>query len=189
MEGGSRARAVFLDRDGVLVRDVHHLVMPEQLELLPGVPEALRRLRGAGWRLIVVTNQSVVARGWISEEELQGIHRVLQDQLDSHGAALDALYYCPHHPSGAVPAYRLACQCRKPAPGLLLRAAREWAIDLRASVVVGDALSDVEAGRRAGTRTVLIRSSEIAEERDEGPAPDYVARDLPDASRWILERL
>ncbi len=194
----SLGRAVFLDRDGVLIADVDHLVAPEQIRILPRVPEALARFRAAGWRLIIATNQSVVARGWITEERLGKIHQVLRDQLRAQGAEVDAVYYCPHHPEGCVPAYRRECACRKPNPGMLLQAAREWHLDLARSVIIGDALSDVEAGRRAGCRTVLIRtaagraSAEHAEADDgaEGPvSPDYVAADVWDGAEWILTHL
>ncbi|HEV2356426.1 MAG TPA: HAD family hydrolase [bacterium] len=188
----ARRRAVFLDRDGVVVRDVDHLTSASQLDILPGVPESLRRLRDAGWAVVVVTNQSVVARGWVTEEGLREIHSDLEARLRARGAALDAIYYCPHHPDGAVAAYRVACDCRKPQPGLLLRAAADLGIDLAASVMVGDAASDMEAGRRAGCRTALIRSASpgrMPVSRDPGedrPAPDYVAATLADAVEWIL---
>lgn len=178
------ARAVFLDRDGVLIADVHHLTAPEQIRVLPRVPEALIRLRAAGWRLIVATNQSVVARGGIGEERLQEIHQALLATLRAHGAEIDAVYYCPHHPEGSVAAYRRVCACRKPSPGMLLQASEDWHLDLARSVIVGDAPSDTEAGRRTGCRTVLIRGGER-----EGPGkvrPDYVAGDLWDATAWIL---
>lgn len=196
-------RAVLLDRDGVLIADVGHLTSPDQIRVLPRVPEALRRLRAAGWRLIVATNQSVVARGRITEAQLREIHRVLLEALRARGAEIDAVYYCPHHPAGAVAEYRRACDCRKPGPGMLLRAAREWRLDLSQSVVVGDAPSDIEAGRRAGCRTVLIGSGEgvgpargrrtraAARPPQDAPgapdaAPDHVARDLWEAASWIL---
>ncbi len=184
-------RAVFLDRDGVLIADVDHLTAVEQLHILPRVPEALARLRAAGWELIIATNQSVVARGWITEDRLREIHRVLLARLRAHGAEIDAVYYCPHHPEGFVQEYRRICECRKPKAGMLLEAATERDLDLARSVVVGDAPSDIEAGRRAGCRTVLIRP--------EGPSPravpgevggsavsDHVARDLWEAMEWIL---
>jgi mannose-1-phosphate guanylyltransferase/phosphomannomutase len=180
--GGSRRRAVFVDRDGVLIRDVDHLTSTSQLEILPGVPEALRRLHGAGWAIVVVTNQSVVARGWLTEEALREIHRELALRLAARGAALDAIYHCPHHPEGS-------CDCRKPKPGMLLRAAADLGIDLAASVMVGDAPSDVEAGRRAGCRTVLIRDTAAAVRGAgtlEASTPDHVARDLAAAADWIL---
>ena len=106
-----------MDRDGVLVADVHHLRRADQLRLLPGVPQALVRLREAGWMLVVATNQSVVARGWLSEAELQSVHGVLIEMLGERGAMLDRIYYCPHHPQGEVPEYRRACPCRKPTHG------------------------------------------------------------------------
>ncbi|HEV2440145.1 MAG TPA: HAD-IIIA family hydrolase [bacterium] len=180
-------RAVFVDRDGVLIRDVDHLTSAAQIEILPGVAESLRRLRDDGWAVVVVTNQSVVARGLVTEEGLREIHRALQAQLGLRGPVIDAIYYCPHHPEGAAAAYRVVCDCRKPEAGLLLRAAADLGIDLAASVMVGDAVSDVEAGRRAGCRTVLLRAA-----RESGPPPagrvaaDHVATDLADAVRWIL---
>ena len=154
-----RRRAVFVDRDGVLVRDVDHLTSASALEILPDVPETLRRLRDAGWAVVVVTNQSVVARGWVTEEGLREIHAELASRLAASDATLDGIYYCPHHPEGSVAAYRAVCDCRKPQPGLLRRAAADLGIDLAASVMVGDALTDVEAGLRAGCRTVLIRAA------------------------------
>lgn len=186
----SGRRAAFLDRDGVLIRDVVHLVDASRIEILPGVPDALRRLRDAQWMIVVVTNQSVVARGMVSETELRGIHDGLEARLRVHGATLDAIYYCPHHPEGAVEPYRVVCDCRKPKPGLLVRAAADLGIDLRASVMVGDTDSDIEAGRRAGCRTVLLTGSA-------GTAPagssatgartaDHVAVDLAAAADWIL---
>lgn len=180
-------RAVFLDRDDVLIRDVDHLTSASQIEILPGVPESLRRLHDAGWAVVVVTNQSVVARGLVTEEGLREIHRALEAQLRSRGAALDAIYYCPHHPDGEVAAYRAVCDCRKPQPGLLLRAAPDLGIDLGASVMVGDAASDIEAGRLAGCRTVLLRAA-----RKDGAVPagylaaDHIAADLAEAVGWIL---
>lgn len=190
--GGGR-RAVFLDRDGVLIRDVVHLTDASQIEILPGAPAGVRRLHRAGWMIVVVTNQSVVARGMVSEDELRRIHDALESRLLVRGAALDAIYYCPHHPEGAIDAYRVVCDCRKPAPGLLLRAASDLGIDLRASVMIGDAATDVEAGRRAGCRTVRLHGP--AGEAPAGPAmargrdADHVAADLAAAADWILAEM
>jgi D-glycero-D-manno-heptose 1,7-bisphosphate phosphatase len=178
----SGRRAVFVDRDGVLIRDVKHLTSSAQIEILPGVPESLRRLRDAGWAVVVVTNQSVVARGMVTEDGLREIHRALAAQLRARGAALDGIYYCPHHPEGAVAAYRRVCDCRKPQPGLLLRAAADLGIDLGASVMVGDAASDIEAGRRAGCRTVLLGATGAAG----ATRADHAATDLAAAVGWIL---
>lgn len=149
-------RAVFLDRDGTIIEDADYLTGPEQIRILPGVPKALRRLREAGFLLVVVTNQSAIARGLLTEEKLALIHAELDRRLAAEGAAVDAYYHCPHLPEGTVERYARACDCRKPAPGLLVRAAQEWGIDLARSHAVGDAERDVEAGRRAGCCTVLI---------------------------------
>lgn len=186
----SGRRAVFLDRDGVLIRDVVHLADASQIEILPGVPDALRRLRDARWMIVVVTNQSVVARGMVSETDLRGIHDVLESRLRARGATLDAIYYCPHHPEGAVDAYRVLCDCRKPKPGLLRRAAADLGIDLPVSVMVGDTNADIEAGRRAGCRTVLLTGSAGAAAPVSSAAgartADHVAADLAAAADWIL---
>jgi D-glycero-D-manno-heptose 1,7-bisphosphate phosphatase len=188
----SGRRAVFLDRDGVLIRDVNHLTSASQIEILPGVPEALRRLHDAGWTLIVATNQSVVARGLVTEDELREIHRALEERLRRCGATIDAVYYCPHHPHGAVARYRQVCDCRKPEPGLLLRAADELGVNLGASVMVGDTAADMQAGRRAGCRTVLIRTVDCEDAvpahslgSEDAGAFDYLASDLQEASEWI----
>jgi len=182
-------RAVFVDRDGVLIRDVNHLTAASQIEVLDGVPQSLRRLRDAGWAVVVATNQSVVARGWITEDGLREIHRALTAQLGAGGAVLDAIYYCPHHPDGAMAAYRTMCDCRKPRPGMLVRAAADLNLDLRASVMVGDASSDIEAGRQAGCRTVLIRDGGGTAARsgnNSAAVADYVASDFAHAVDWIL---
>jgi D-glycero-D-manno-heptose 1,7-bisphosphate phosphatase len=149
-------RAVFLDRDGTIVRDVDYLTEVGQLEILPGVPDALRLLREAGFLLLVVTNQSAIARGWLTEEALAAIHAELNRRLEAEGARIDGFYHCPHLPDGTVPAYACECTCRKPRPGLIERAAREWQADLARSYVVGDSERDVEAGRRAGCVALRI---------------------------------
>jgi len=149
-------RAVFLDRDGTIIEDVDYLTQIDQLRILPGVPQALRRLKEAGFLLIVVTNQSAVARGWLTEEKLAEIHAELNRRLKAEGAAVDAFYHCPHLPDGSVGRYARVCDCRKPAPGLFLRAAEEWGIDLSRSYAVGDAQRDVEAARRAGCFAILL---------------------------------
>ena len=147
-------RAVFLDRDGTLNRHIGFLTRPEELELLPGAAEAVRLLNRAGYLAIVVTNQPVIARGECSFGTLQAIHDKLETELGREGAFLDAVYYCPHHPDrgfpGERPAYKVACTCRKPQPGLLLRAAADFHIDLSQSILIGDRDGDVETGLRAG---------------------------------------
>lgn len=148
--------ALFIDRDGTLVLPRHYLPSCPDLRIYHGLGTGLRRLQNAGWLLVIITNQSGVARGYLSEADLDGMHVDLAGRLDAVGVRINGIYTCPHHPEGVVPRYSLACQCRKPKPGLLLRAAEDLDIDLVQSWFVGDMLDDVEAGNRAGCRTVLV---------------------------------
>jgi D-glycero-D-manno-heptose 1,7-bisphosphate phosphatase len=177
-------KAVFLDRDGTLLVERGYITSPEQVTLLPGVAQGLARLKAAGWRLLVVTNQACVAKGLITEEELGGIHQRMVMMLGAEGVMLDGVYWCPHHPEGTVMEYAVECGCRKPRPGLLEQAAREHGVDLEASVMVGDTLRDLEAGRGAGTRTVLVRTGKGAATAH---GADFVADDLRAAAEWILK--
>lgn len=187
-------RAVFLDRDGVIVEDVGYVTQPGQLRLLPGVPGALARLKAAGFHLFMATNQAVVARGMVTEEELVAIHDRISALLrEAGGPGLDANYACPHHPDATLPTYRLDCSCRKPKPGLLLRGAEEHRIDLSASFMVGDRLTDVAAGASAGCRTILVQTGQhdapliqTAEPWDTTVQPTHTCPDLPAAADWIL---
>lgn len=155
-----KQRAVFLDRDGTLNKYVSFLRKPEQLELLEGAAEAVRKINLSGYLAIVVTNQPVVARGEVTVEELDLIHRKLETLLGEKGAYLDAIYYCPHHPDrgyeGEVTNLKIECDCRKPQPGMLLRAAEEYNIDLSKSWMIGDSENDILAGKRAGCKTMLL---------------------------------
>lgn len=153
-------KAVFLDRDGTLNRYIGFLRSPEELELLPGVGEAVRRINASGYLAILVTNQPVIARGEVTVEGLREIHNKLETLLGKEGAYLDAIYYCPHHPHSGFPGeikeLKFDCACRKPKPGLLLQAAEDYHIDLTSSIMVGDRESDILAGKAAGCRTVLL---------------------------------
>jgi D-glycero-D-manno-heptose 1,7-bisphosphate phosphatase len=188
-------RAVFLDRDGVLNEDIHLLTAPDQLRLLPGVPNALARLHDAGYLLLVVTNQTVVARGLCTEQDVDSVHRRLQSMVSAAGGpVLDGWYVCPHHPSATVPEYRQICDCRKPAPGLLWRGAKEQGVSLADSFMVGDRPTDLLAGVRAGCRTVLVLTGrhdrppiETAEGDLPAVTPDAVCRDMEAAADWILQ--
>ncbi|HOP40371.1 MAG TPA: D-glycero-beta-D-manno-heptose 1,7-bisphosphate 7-phosphatase [Geobacteraceae bacterium] len=151
-------RAVFLDRDGVINVEKEYLYRIEDFQFLPGVPRSLRLLKEAGFLLIVVTNQSGVARGYFHLADVHRLHRYLQDQLGSYGVAIDGFYICPHHPDHGTGEYRVECSCRKPMPGLIERAAADFGIDLKRSFLVGDKLSDLEAGRAAGCRCFLVRT-------------------------------
>lgn len=181
--------AVFLDKDGTLVEDVPYNVEPRLMRLAPRAGEALRLL-APHYRLVVISNQSGVARGYFLEAALGGVELRLRQLLAACGVELAGFYYCPHHPQGQVAAYRLACDCRKPRPGMLLAAAREHNLNLRQSWMVGDILDDVEAGRRAGCRTVLVDNGGETEWRTSADRqPDFTAGDLYEAAEWILQNL
>jgi histidinol-phosphate phosphatase family protein len=178
--------AVFLDKDGTLVENVPYNVDPARVRLHPDAGEALRTLHAAGYPLVVITNQSGVARGYFPESALAGVEARLRALVEGAGAPLDGFYYCPHHPRGTVAEYAVDCACRKPRPGLFLRAARERGIDLQRSWFVGDILDDVEAGRRAGCRTILLdRGNETEWVLSWRRLPHHVAGDLGEAARVI----
>lgn len=178
-------RAIFLDRDGTLVEARHYPSRPEQLVLSPGIGPELAVLQRAGFRLAVITNQSGIARGYLTEAELAAMHAHLRRELARLGVRLDAIYYCPHHPDGTVAPFNIACDCRKPAPGMLLRGAAELHVDLNRSWVVGDILDDIEAGASAGCRTVLVDLGTEGPPATAARAPTAVARDARHALRII----
>lgn len=149
-------RAVFLDRDGTLVHARHYPARPDELVLFPNLAPGLVRLREADFLLVLITNQAGLAHGYFSPHDLDAMHAHLQHELQRLGVQLDALYHCPHHPDGTIAELALRCACRKPQPGMLLRAAADRNIDLGASWMIGDILHDVEAGNRAGCRTILV---------------------------------
>lgn len=190
LSGRQLRRAVFLDRDGTINREVNHLSSPDQLELLPGVADAIRRLNRNGTLSVVITNQPVVARGDLSLENLDRIHARLESRLGAGGAFLDGIYFCPHHPDkgfpGEIVELKCTCTCRKPEPGLIDQACRDLYIGRTDSWMVGDTTSDIEAGRRAGIRTVLLRTGHAGADAKYAVRPDYTAPDLADAIDWIL---
>ncbi len=185
--------AVFIDRDGTLTDEVGYVNHPSRLRLLPRSAEAIRRLNAAGVAAVVVTNQAGIARGYFSEKLLDEVHDVLRAQLAAAGARLDGLYACVHHPSEGEPPYRARCDCRKPQPGLLVRAAAELGLDLTRSTMVGDKASDLVPARTVGAGAVLVLTGygrgewEYRRERFEAD-PDHVAGDLLDAVEWTLAR-
>ena len=185
--GRAPRAAVFLDKDGTLIEDVPYNVDPDLIRLTDGAADGLRALHAAGYLLIVVSNQSGVARGYFEEGALVGVERRLRALLGEAGATLAGFYYCPHHPEGGVDVYAVACICRKPAAGLIERAAREHGVDLARSWLIGDILHDVEAGRRAGCRTILLDVGHETEwELTADRTPDIVAGSLLDAAHVIL---
>lgn len=164
--GGSAAaprKAAFLDRDGVINLDRAYVSRWEDFEFVPGAVDAMRRLKQAGYALVVVTNQSGIARGYYSEAQYQALTDAMQQALADAGAAVDAVYHCPHHPKGKVAELAIDCDCRKPAPGMILRAAKELNLSLADSILVGDKPSDIEAARAAGVGRAYIVQSDNAE--------------------------
>lgn len=149
-------KVIFLDKDGTLIEDVPYNCDVNLIRLLPGARDGLRRLQAAGYRLIVVSNQPGVAHGYFPNDALGPVESALRSLLADEAIRLDGFYYCPHHPDGRLAAYAMACDCRKPSPGLLIQAASDYGVDLHRSWMIGDILHDVEAGRRAGCRTILI---------------------------------
>lgn len=177
------------------MREIHYLADPSRLALLPGAGRAVAKLNAAGFAVVVVTNQSGVARGLSTEDRVRQIHAKLTGLMARHGARLDGIYFCPHHPEGAVEAYRKACSCRKPGTGLFVRARDDLALNLSGSYHVGDKRSDVEAAARAGLVSILVLSGYGRQEWEAclraGPdslMPDYVARGLAEAAEWVLRR-
>lgn len=156
-------RAVFIDRDGTINEEKEYLYRPDDFVFIPGAPQAIRLLNEAGFLVIVVTNQSGVARGYYTEEDVHLLHRHIALNLEQSGARVDAWFYCPHHPAGRG-SYALPCRCRKPLPGMLLEAAGRFAIDLESSIMIGDKLVDMQAGAAAGCRSILVRTGYGSEE-------------------------
>jgi D-glycero-D-manno-heptose 1,7-bisphosphate phosphatase len=173
LQGNAHGPAIFLDRDGVINRDLHYVYRTEDFHFLPGIMDACRAFVAAGFRLVVVTNQAGIARGLYTLADLEILHCWMTEQFDSAGAPLSGIYFCPHHPEGRVDQFRTNCDCRKPAPGMLLKAQRDLNIDLPRSILIGDKVSDVLAGRAAGVgRCYLVghNPDETAEKSSEAIA-------------------
>ena len=180
-------RAIFLDKDGTLIEDVPYNVDVARIRFAPGAEHAVPRLADAGYAIAVVSNQAGVARGMFDEASVAAVGHALTERLAALGVGLAGFYYCPHDPAGAVERYRRICGCHKPAPGLLERAASELGIDLEASWMIGDILDDIEAGRRAGCRTILLDAGSETEWRmSRERLPHHVAEDLEEAAELIL---
>lgn len=183
--------AVFLDRDGTLNEEVGYINHISRFKLYPWAARAIKTLNDAGLKAILVTNQAGVARGYFKEEMVLAVHDKLRADLAAEGARLDAIYYCPHHPTAGEPPYRSDCQCRKPRPGLLERAAREHGIDLSRSFMIGDKYTDVELARRVGARGIMVMTGygrgEYEYQRDSWKGdPDHIAEDVAAATAWII---
>lgn len=181
--------AVFLDRDGTVCEEVGYLKNLEKLHLIDGSAEAVRIINRHGWKVVIISNQSGIARGYMNEAEVEVVNDTLLQKLNHEKAHVDGIYYCPHHPQGNPP-YNISCNCRKPASGMLLRAAKELKIDLRRSLVVGDKLTDVETANRLQISGILVLTGfgEGESKSMDNPVlskkPVYIARNLLNAIRW-----
>lgn len=187
-------RIIFLDRDGTLNEEVNYLHRKEDLKILSGVPEALHLLKKQGYRLVVITNQAGVARGYYSEDEVKELHRYMNALLREQGAEIDAFFYCPHHPEHGIGSYRQNCHCRKPETGMFEMAEQYFDVDKEHSWMIGDKLIDVEAGKKYGVRTILVGTGYGAQihagmaGEGSGRVYDIYAETLMDAARAIMER-
>ncbi|HLC45235.1 MAG TPA: HAD-IIIA family hydrolase, partial [archaeon] len=189
-------KAVFLDRDGTIIEEANLLTKYEQVKYIPGVFEAVKKLNDAGFAVVIVSNQPVVARNLATEKQVLEVQERINKDFGERGAELDAFYYCPHHPekhhADGNPAYRMECECRKPKPGMLLKAAERLGIDLESSWMVGDQNRDVAAGKRVGCKAILVGTGyagkQAGTDKKEGFEPDFSAKDLPAAVELILKR-
>ena len=177
----ARNKAVFLDRDGTIARDVPYCSRPEDFELLPRVAEAIKLLNDSGFKVVVITNQSGIGRGYFTEDMLGKIHHKMLNELNSSGAVIDAIYYCSHHPDDD-------CECRKPKPAMILQAAHDLDIDLCQSYFIGDKDLDVEAGKNARCLTVHIAIANENSDKTTRYKPDATLPDLYEAARWVITR-
>jgi D-glycero-D-manno-heptose 1,7-bisphosphate phosphatase len=185
--------AIFLDRDGTLNEENGHITTPDQFRLYNFAAEAVRLINQSGRMAVVLTNQSGIARDYLTEATLLKIHERMEGLLRSQGARIDAIYYCAHHPDYGPAPYRIHCDCRKPRPGLVVKAASDLNLDLSRSYVIGDRYRDVEAGHAAGARGVMVLTGFGREEYESDRRcwprqPEYVAEDLLEAVKWVLRR-
>lgn len=177
-------KAVFLDRDGVINEERGYVWLRNDLVLLPGVEEALRQIRNAGYLTIVITNQSGIAKGLYTKQDVKDLHCHLEQDLKAQGAHIDAFYFCPHHPEGKVAEYSVQCDCRKPGNGLVLQAANDWDIDLKSSYFIGDSERDIIAGKKSGCTTFGVQTGHGFTHTVS--QPDYLVKNLSEAVRAIL---
>jgi D-glycero-D-manno-heptose 1,7-bisphosphate phosphatase len=182
-------RAIFIDKDGTLIQDIPYNVDPGLIRFNKGAVEALQKMKALGFLLIVVSNQSGVARGYFDESALLALKDHLMIMLKEHGVGLDAIYFCPHHPDGKIVPYNTDCSCRKPKPGMLLRAAETFGIDLAQSWMIGDILNDVEAGNRAGCKTMLLNNGNETEwEVSQNRRPTVTISTFAEAAEIIIHQ-
>lgn len=182
-------RAVFIDRDGVIIEERNYAYRTEDLKFIPGSVEGLRALSRSGYRIIIVTNQAGIARGFFTEEDYQRFTAHLLGLLKDDGVRIDAVYFCPHHPTEGIGEYKTECECRKPKAGMLKAAAKEHGLDLRSSWLVGDKASDIKAGKDAGCRAILVKTGYAGSDAPDAHWEDFTTDDLFGAVGLILEGL
>ncbi|MCD6487469.1 MAG: D-glycero-beta-D-manno-heptose 1,7-bisphosphate 7-phosphatase [Syntrophobacterales bacterium] len=180
-------RAVFLDRDGTINEEVGYLGNLEQLRIFPAAFDAVRMINEAGMKVVVVTNQSGVARGFFDEDFVNAVHARTNELFRAQGAFIDRFYYCPHHPTEGIGKYRISCDCRKPAPGMLIKASEELDIDLPGSYVVGDMAKDIELANNVGAGGILVRTGYGKKVKASDIKAACIARDILDATEWIMK--
>ncbi len=184
-------RAVFLDQDGTIIKYVDLLTDPKKVLLLPKAADAIRKMNKLGFLVLIVTNQPVIARGLMSENGLEKIENRIISLLAKKGAKSDGILFCPHHPEATLKRYRKKCGCRKPEPGMILKAAKKYNINLKKSFMIGDALIDVVAGHRAGVKSILVKTGPGHERLDKiyrNERPDFKAKDLMEAVKFICKK-
>ncbi len=183
-------KAIFLDRDGTIIKEVNYLDNINDVELLPEAVKGLKRLKEAGFLLIITTNQSGLARGYLTEFELEEINEYLLDLLKKNGVIIDELFYCPHHVDGIIDRYKRDCECRKPKIGMVKKAQEKYDIDLNNSYVIGDTLKDVGLAKNFGGKSILVKTGYGQALADDKvvliPHPDYIADNLLEAAEWVL---
>ncbi len=186
-----KRKAVFIDRDGTINKEVNYLHKVEDLEILPGVAEAIKLLNDRGFLVIVPTNQSGIARGYYGVEDMRKINEEISRRLAKNGAYIDAFYFCPHHPKGKIEEFTISCDCRKPKSGMFLKAAGDYNVDFPGSFSIGDKIRDLEPAKKLGCKGILVKTGYGEEELKEREAwqlePDYVAEDLMEGVKWIIE--
>ncbi|OGK31855.1 hypothetical protein A3I50_01660 [Candidatus Roizmanbacteria bacterium RIFCSPLOWO2_02_FULL_37_9] len=181
-----KKKAIFLDRDGVINREVDNLKSINQLRLLPYVSQAIKKFNQSGFLVIVITNQPVIARGWIDEIELQNIHKELVNRLKKRGAKIDAIYYCPHHPNANLAKYRKDCKDRKPNIGLIKKTAKDFNISLSDSFLIGDSTRDIQTAHNAKIKSVLVLTGHQGKDKRFDAKPDKIAPNLVKAVQVVL---
>ncbi len=178
-------RAVFLDRDGVINKEIDHLSDVADFRLLPGVADAIKRIKSRGYRVIVISNQAAVAKGITTLKKVDIVHAAMLHRLSRKGAEIDAVLYCPHHPHGIVKQYAILCNCRKPEIGMIQDGARRYNIDVKKSFLVGDTTRDILTGHKAGMKTILVKTGYGGSDKKHDVVPDFIAKNLLDATKFI----